>query len=111
MTPERRDVLVCGAGPTGLLLALRLARSGVPIRIVDKAPEPGTTSRALVVHARTLELYREMGLADALLEQGLRFTAVNLWVRGRHVARVPLGDLGKGLSYFPYMTNVAQDRH
>jgi 2-polyprenyl-6-methoxyphenol hydroxylase-like FAD-dependent oxidoreductase len=49
------DVLVCGAGPTGLVLALRLARSGVRVRIVDSAAEPGTTSRALVVHARTLE--------------------------------------------------------
>jgi 2-polyprenyl-6-methoxyphenol hydroxylase-like FAD-dependent oxidoreductase len=63
------DVLICGAGPTGLVLALRLVRLGVGVRIVDAAAEPGTTSRALVVHARTLEFYRQMGLAEALLQR------------------------------------------
>jgi 2-polyprenyl-6-methoxyphenol hydroxylase-like FAD-dependent oxidoreductase len=93
------------------VLALRLARSGVRVRIVDAAAEPGTTSRALVVHARTLELYRQMGLADALLAEGLPFTAVNMWVRGRRVARAVLGDMGKGLSPFPFMFVCTQDRH
>jgi 2-polyprenyl-6-methoxyphenol hydroxylase-like FAD-dependent oxidoreductase len=105
------SVLVCGAGPTGLVLALRLARSGIRVRIVDAAAQPGTTSRALVVHARTLEFYRQMGLADALLAEGLRFTAVNMWVRARRVARAILGDLGKGLSPFPFMFVCPQDRH
>jgi 2-polyprenyl-6-methoxyphenol hydroxylase-like FAD-dependent oxidoreductase len=63
------DVLICGAGPTGLVLALRLVRLGVGVRIADAAAEPGTTSRALVVHARTLEFYRQMGLAEALLQR------------------------------------------
>ncbi|MEO8201555.1 MAG: FAD-dependent monooxygenase, partial [Gemmatimonadota bacterium] len=105
------SVLIAGAGPTGLVLALRLARAGIPVRIVDKAPEPGTTSRALVVHARTLEFYRQMGLSDLIVEQGIRFTAINLWVRARHVGRVVLGDMGKGLSPFPYMLILPQDRH
>jgi 2-polyprenyl-6-methoxyphenol hydroxylase-like FAD-dependent oxidoreductase len=105
------DVLVCGAGPTGLVLALRLARSGVRVRIVDAAAAPAESSRALVVHARTLELYRQMGWADPFLAEGLKFVAVNLWRRGRHLARVPLGDLGKGLSPFPFMMVCSQDRH
>jgi len=94
--PQRVDVLVCGAGPTGLVLALRLARydDRVRIRIIDAAAEPGTTSRALVVHARTLEFYRQMGLSDALLAEGLPFTAANMWVRGRRVARAVLGPQG-----------------
>ena len=56
-TPPNHDtgVLIVGAGPTGLVLALWLARSGMRLRIVDKAAEPGTTSRALAVQARTLE--------------------------------------------------------
>ena len=110
---DRLDVLVCGAGPTGLVLALRLAHSGAPVRfrIVDAVAEPGTTSRALVVHARTLEFYRQMGLADALLAESLAFTAVNMWIRGRRVARAVLGEMGKGLSRFPFMVVCPQDRH
>ena len=59
-----------GAGPTGLVLALWLTRLGIPVRIVDKAMEPGTTSRALAVQVRTLELYGQLGIAEEV--QGLR---------------------------------------
>ena len=74
------DVLIAGAGPTGLVLALWLTRLGVRVRIVDKTAAPGTTSRALAVQARTLELYRQIGLADALVARGRNVLAVNLWV-------------------------------
>ncbi len=107
----RTDVLICGAGPTGLMLALRLARAGVRLRIVDPAAEPGTTSRALVVHARTLEFYRQMGIAEAFLRESLPFTSANFWVRGRHMARAVIGDMGKGISPFPFMVVCPQDRH
>jgi 2-polyprenyl-6-methoxyphenol hydroxylase-like FAD-dependent oxidoreductase len=83
----------------------------VRVRIVDAVAEPGTTSRALVVHARTLELYRQMGLADGLREEGVPFRCFNLWVRGRRVARVDLGLAGAGTSAFPMMHVVTQDRH
>ena len=78
------EVLIVGAGPTGLVLALWLTRLGVRVRIVDKTAEPGTTSRALAVQARTLELYRQIGLADAVVARGGEFAAVNLWARGQH---------------------------
>ena len=110
-TMTEAEVLVVGAGPTGLVLALWLARRGVRVRIVDKATEPGTTSRALVVHARTLELYRQAGLADAVVEQGLRFDVINLWIRRTPVGRAVLGDMGKGLSPFPYLVIFPQDQH
>ena len=64
------DVLIVGAGPTGLVLALWLTKLGVGVRIVDKTVEPGTTSRALAVQARTLELYRQLDLADVVVERG-----------------------------------------
>ena len=105
------DVLVVGAGPTGLVLALWLKRSGVDVRIVDKAPGPGTTSRALAVHARTLENYRQLGLADEVVARGFEMRAANLWVRGEHAARVPLGDIGKGMSPFPFVVIYPQDKH
>jgi 2-polyprenyl-6-methoxyphenol hydroxylase-like FAD-dependent oxidoreductase len=58
------SVLIVGARPTGLVLALWLTKQGVPVRIIDKTAEPGTTSRALAVHARTLELYEQLDLAE-----------------------------------------------
>src|SRR5438034_3916539 len=88
------DVLIVGAGPTGLVLALWLARLGVRSRVVDKAAEAGTTSRALAVQARTLELYRQVGLAEEVVAAGLKLSAVNLWVRGRHAGRAAFGDIG-----------------
>jgi 2-polyprenyl-6-methoxyphenol hydroxylase-like FAD-dependent oxidoreductase len=111
-TPHREaEVMIVGAGPTGLVLALWLTRVGVAVRIIDKTAEPGTTSRALVVHARTLEFYRQLGIAAELIERGLRFTAINMWVRGKHAARAAIGDVGQGLSPFPYMVIFPQDQH
>jgi 2-polyprenyl-6-methoxyphenol hydroxylase-like FAD-dependent oxidoreductase len=105
------DVLVVGAGPTGLVLALWLTRLGVRVRIIDKTAEAGTTSRAVAVQARTLEQYRQLGLADAIVDNGHRMAAVNLWVRHRHVARGVLGDMGAGVSPYPYALIFPQDEH
>src|SRR5215213_10387712 len=105
------QVLVVGAGPTGLVLALWLARLGARVRVVDKAEGPGTTSRALGVQARTLEFYRQFGLAEAVVARGLEFAAANLWVRGRKVARAAFGEMGKGISPYPYMLIFPQDEH
>jgi 2-polyprenyl-6-methoxyphenol hydroxylase-like FAD-dependent oxidoreductase len=104
------DILIVGAGPTGLMLALWLTRLGVRVRIVDKTEGPGTTSRALVMHARTLEFYRQLGLADEAIAHGLKFAAANLWARGERAGRIVLGDIGQGLSPFPYMLILPQDQ-
>ena len=105
------DVLIVGAGPTGLVLALWLTRLGVRVRIVDKTAEPGTTSRAVAVQARTLELYSQIGLADAVVARGRKAVAANLWVGGKKVARIVFVDLGAGLSPFPYALVFPQDEH
>jgi 2-polyprenyl-6-methoxyphenol hydroxylase-like FAD-dependent oxidoreductase len=104
-------VLIVGAGPTGLVLALWLTRLGVAVRIVDKTAEPGTTSRALAVSARTLELYRQVGMADALVEGGVKVPAANFWVQGKQVARLPLDRMGEGLTPFPFALIFPQDAH
>jgi len=105
------EVLIVGAGPTGLVLALWLTRLGVRVRIVDKTAQPGTTSRALAVHARTLEWYRQIGLADAVVARGRTMAAINLWAAGTQVARAALGDIGAGISSFPYVLIFPQDEH
>src|SRR5436190_21909668 len=105
------DVLIVGAGPTGLVLALWLMKLGVKIRIIDRTAEPGTTSRALAVHARTLELYRQLDLTKAVIEQGHKVPAVNLWVRGKQQARVSFEDVGADLTPYPFLHIFPQDEH
>ncbi len=109
-TPDT-DVLIIGAGPTGLVLALWLTRLGARVRIVDKTAEAGTTSRALAVQARTLELYSQIGIADAVVERGRKTIAANFWVAGRQAAHAVLGEMGTGLSPFPYALIFPQDEH
>jgi 2-polyprenyl-6-methoxyphenol hydroxylase-like FAD-dependent oxidoreductase len=105
------DVLVAGAGPTGLVLALWLAKLGVNVRIIDKAAEPGTTSRALAVHARTLELYRQLDLADAVVQRGHKVPAVRLWVKGEPQTRVSLAQIGSHLTPYSFLQIYPQDEH
>ncbi|HEY1879167.1 MAG TPA: FAD-dependent monooxygenase [Caulobacteraceae bacterium] len=105
------EVLIVGAGPTGLVLALFLQRLGVTFRIIDTTATPGETSRALAVHARTLEFYDQIGLAEAVVERGVRIAAVGMWAGGRARARAQFGDIGKGLSPFPYALVLPQDEH
>ncbi|HZC15415.1 MAG TPA: FAD-dependent monooxygenase, partial [Caulobacteraceae bacterium] len=107
----RTDVLIVGAGPTGLVLALWLARQGVRARIIDKTTEPGTTSRALAVQARTLELYRQLDLTDEVIRRGHQTPAVNLWVKGRKAARLPFETVGVGLTPYPFLHVFPQDQH
>jgi 2-polyprenyl-6-methoxyphenol hydroxylase-like FAD-dependent oxidoreductase len=104
-------VLIAGAGPTGLVLALWLTRSGVKVRLIDKAAEAGTTSRALAVQARTLEFYRQLGFAQELIGRGHQVAALNLWVKGARVASVPLQMMGHGLSPFDFALIFPQDEH
>jgi 2-polyprenyl-6-methoxyphenol hydroxylase-like FAD-dependent oxidoreductase len=105
------DVLIVGAGPTGLVLALWLARQGVAVRIIDKTAEPGTTSRALAVQARTLELYRQLDLAEAVVKRGHRVPAVNLWVKGERAARLPFETIGADLTAYSFLQIFPQDEH
>lgn len=105
------EVLIAGAGPTGLVLALWLARLGVRIRIVDKSPYPAAHSRALAVQSRTMEFYQQLGFAHELVERGHRVAGLNMWVSGRRVAHAPFDDIGRGLSPFPFPLIYPQDEH
>ena len=71
-------VLVVGAGPTGLMVANELARHGVPPRIIDRGPAPATTSRALVVQPRTLEIFDDIGVIDQTIAAGDSATGLTI---------------------------------
>jgi 2-polyprenyl-6-methoxyphenol hydroxylase-like FAD-dependent oxidoreductase len=103
------DVLVVGAGPTGLMLANQLARRNVSVRLVDRHGGPARETRALGVQARTLEVYARLGIVDRALELGKPATGANIWADGRHLARVPLGDAGRHVTPYPYILILGQD--
>jgi 2-polyprenyl-6-methoxyphenol hydroxylase-like FAD-dependent oxidoreductase len=103
------DVLIVGAGPTGLMLANQLARRGVRASIIDRHSGPAMQTRALGVQARTLEIYACLGVVDRALELGKRATGANLWAQGRKTAHVPLGDAGRDLTPYPYILILGQD--
>ena len=103
------DVLVVGAGPTGLMLANQLGRRGVRAMIIDRHAGPAVQTRALGVQARTLEIYSHLGIAERALELGKRATGAHIWTGGRLSARVPLGDIGRDLSPYPYLLILGQD--
>ena len=70
------EVLIVGAGPTGLMLANQLGRRGVRAMIIDRHSGPAQETRAVAVQARTLEIYAKLGVAERALELGQRGTGV-----------------------------------
>ncbi|SOC43485.1 FAD-dependent monooxygenase [Salinicoccus kekensis] len=104
-------VLISGAGPSGLVLALALSRQGIPFTIIDKDDGPGTTSRAMAVHARTLEFYEQLGIANKIVINGMIVNKINFFRNKNHLADIPLGMIGQDLSEFPYILILPQDVH
>jgi 2-polyprenyl-6-methoxyphenol hydroxylase-like FAD-dependent oxidoreductase len=103
------DVLIVGAGPTGLMLANQLGRRGIRPIIIDRHSGPAEQTRAMAVQARTLEIYAKLGIAKRALELGQPGYGANLWTHGRRQARIPFEDMGKDLSPFPYVLMLGQD--
>ncbi len=109
MLPLSTDVLIIGAGPTGLMLANQLGRRGIRAAIIDRHSGPAQQTRAMAVHARTLEIYAKLGVAQRAIELGLPGTGANLWSGGRLRAHIPFTGIGEGQSAFPYVLMLGQD--
>jgi 2-polyprenyl-6-methoxyphenol hydroxylase-like FAD-dependent oxidoreductase len=91
------------------MLANQLGRRGVRAMIVDRHSGPAQQSRAMAVQARTLEIYSKLGIAERSLELGKRGNAANMWAGGKRRARIPVGEIGKSLSPFPFVLMLGQD--
>jgi 2-polyprenyl-6-methoxyphenol hydroxylase-like FAD-dependent oxidoreductase len=110
-TPIKTDVVIVGAGPTGLALACQLARFNVAFVIIEKSNGVTPYSKALGVHARTLEIYEQLGLAQRAVDQGSIAGKVRLLEQGEVLGQVELSNIGKGLSAYPFMLVLEQSRN
>src|SRR5215831_15983210 len=106
MTGQAR-ILVAGAGPAGLALALQAHDHGADVRVIDRRPEAFRPSRALIMHARTLEVLRPLAVTQALLARADTAPAVDLHL-GRRVVRIRLADLALPDTAFPHLTLIRQ---
>ncbi|MCM9083088.1 MULTISPECIES: FAD-dependent monooxygenase [Streptomyces] len=84
-------VVIAGAGPTGLATACGLRAAGVCVRVLDKAPGPAPTSRALGLQPRGAEVLDRLGALGDLPERSVRIAHVTTYVDGRPLARLPVG--------------------
>ncbi|MEU8814615.1 FAD-dependent monooxygenase [Actinoplanes sp. NPDC048796] len=105
------DVLVAGAGPTGLMLANWLVKLGVDVIVADGKEGPTRESRALVVQARSLEIYDQLGLGDLVLRAAKRADALAPGFGDRAYGRIPLGPLGGDLTPYPSIEVLEQSRN
>ena len=110
-TTIKTDVIIVGAGPTGLSLACQLIRYGIDFVVIDKKEGVTPFSKALGVHARTLEIYEQLGLAGEAVAQGTVAGKIRLLDKGEVVAEVDLSNIGEGLSPYPFMLVLEQSEN
>jgi 2-polyprenyl-6-methoxyphenol hydroxylase-like FAD-dependent oxidoreductase len=103
------EVLIVGAGPTGLTLAVCLARHGIRVRLVDRLEGPSPLSRAIAVQARTIEVFDDLGFADLALARGKRVESINLLATGGRRVKVPFSGLSGLESQYPFILILPQD--
>jgi 2-polyprenyl-6-methoxyphenol hydroxylase-like FAD-dependent oxidoreductase len=104
--PNRTDIVIVGAGPVGLSLACALATRGVEFVVLDRAAGGANTSRAAVIHARTLEVLEDIGVTDELLRRGVVVPRFTIRDRDRPLMTVPFDGLP---TRYPYTLMLPQD--
>lgn len=105
------DVLIVGAGPTGLALACQLIRYNVDFVIIDKSRSTTPHSKAIGVQARTLEIYEQIGIADKLVKMGAKAELARMFAGGKQRGSIDFRGLGNGLSPYPFVLIVEQGKH
>ena len=105
------DVIISGAGPTGLLLANRLARFNISFLILDKKSGPTNESRALALQARSMEIYQQLGVIDEVLRDGQKSLKLGLYKNSKEIGAVDLGQMAKDLSPYSFIMVYEQSKN
>lgn len=107
-TNKPLDVLIAGAGPVGLMMACQLALHNISFRIIDKRTTLPDYSGALIVHARTMEILHQMGIAEKALKAGIVAHTINIRFNHKKNYSLEISNFGKGLTGFPYLLMIEQ---
>lgn len=102
------DVLIAGAGPAGLMMACQLALHKIRFRIIDQRSSPDRYSGALIIHARTLEIFHQMGLAEKAIQNGIIARGINLRFNHRKNYSLDISSFGSTLTRFPFLLMTEQ---
>lgn len=104
-------VLIVGAGPSGLMMAAQLLRYGIQPLIIDGKKGPTDQSRALAVQARSMEIYRQMGLSNQALQEGIRAETISIQNDEEELVKLSLQKLGKNTTPFPFIQMLEQSKN
>ena len=110
-TVTNTDVIIIGAGPTGLSLACQLVRYGIDFVIIEKNPGVTTHSKAIGVQARTMEIYEQLGVVQQAIDRGQIAGKIRIIADGKVRGEVDLSDMGEGLSPYPYLFILEQSKN
>jgi 2-polyprenyl-6-methoxyphenol hydroxylase-like FAD-dependent oxidoreductase len=111
LTEQHTNVLIIGAGPSGLMMAAQLLRYGVQPIIIDSKQGPTNQSKALAVQARSLEIYRQMGVIDRVITNGKQAGGISFYREGENIASLSLGHVGEGQTPFPFIHLYQQSKN
>lgn len=105
---DETDVLIVGAGPTGLMTACQLAMQGVDFRIVEKNIRKTSYSGAMFIQARTLEVFDQLGIAEQAMRDGRYVEYISFYYQGHQINRIHVAKMGKNISKFPGILMLPQ---
>jgi 2-polyprenyl-6-methoxyphenol hydroxylase-like FAD-dependent oxidoreductase len=107
---KNTEILIVGAGPTGLSLACQLVRYGIDFIVVEKNEGITPYSKAIGVQARTLEVFDQIGLAQEAVAGGTIAERARLLIDGEVRGELDFSSIGKGLSPFPFVLMLEQSK-
>lgn len=109
--PSETDVVIAGAGPSGLTLSAELRRRGIESVTVDKVAEGANTSRAAVVHARTLEVLEPLGIVPQMLDEGLKVPIFRVRDRDRTLITIDFQQIPSAYAFTLISTRADRRRY